>query len=106
MGEGIAGHERYDMEYVLDRRPDYILHYEFILNRPVVDVSQFDTPWNPGLRELPRSGRFNELYEPRTVQIGPEHFVSFFELRPEYREPEYREPGGEVKGDAHETDGS
>lgn len=83
MGRGIAGHEKHDAAYVLDRRPSYILHYEFLINRPVVDRSQFLTPWNPGLAELADAPRFGQLYEPRVVELGAGVYFAFFALRRE-----------------------
>jgi arabinofuranosyltransferase len=94
MGRGIAGHEKYDVEYLLDQRPEYILHFEFVLNRPVLDRAQFVTPWNRGLEDLFDSPRFHQLYEPRSVQLGPSAFFTFFALRPEYGGPPAPAPGG------------
>ena len=77
MGNGLAGHEKHDMEYVLRRRPDYILHYTFLLPEPIFTTGQFRTPWNRGLEELLENERFDREYRGRSAKIGRMHFVYF-----------------------------
>ena len=77
MGNGLAGHEKHDMEYVLHRRPDYILHYTFLLPEPIFTTGQFRTPWNRGLEELLKSERFDREYRGRSAEIGRMYFVYF-----------------------------
>ncbi len=77
MGKGIAGHEKNDMEYVLSRKPTYIFHYTFLLPEPVFTTGQFKTPWNPGLRELLESERFNREYKGESAPIGKMYLVYF-----------------------------
>ncbi|MBN1826182.1 MAG: hypothetical protein JW958_07945 [Candidatus Eisenbacteria bacterium] len=77
MGKGYAGHEKHDMGYVLDRRPDYILHYTFLLPEPVFTTGQFRTPWNRGLEELLTDERFDREYRGRSAPIGRMYFVYF-----------------------------
>jgi hypothetical protein len=80
MGRGIAGHEKYDMEYVLSRQPTYIIHYPFVVKRPVITRDQFETPWNPGLARLPEMPRFLQAYEPVSEPIAGLH-LNFFRLK-------------------------
>jgi hypothetical protein len=84
MGGGIAGHEKHDMEYVLSRKPTYIFHYPFLMRRPVITRSQFETDWNPGLGRLPEMPAFRAMYEPISEQIAGLH-INFFRLKQEYR---------------------
>ena len=88
MGKGLAGHEKHDMDYVLSRRPTYILHYPFLLPEPVFSTAQFRTPWNRGLEALLESETFDRLYRGEHAAIvppgahGPLYFV-YFRLREE-----------------------
>jgi len=77
MGEGIAGHEKHDMEYVLSRKPTYILHYTFLLPEPVFTTGQFRTPWNRGLEGLLSSERFDREYRGEHAKIGSMYFIYF-----------------------------
>jgi arabinofuranosyltransferase len=79
-GTGIAGHEKYDMRYVLSKRPTYIFHYPFFTRRPVITPDQFISEWNPGERYLLESPEFRRLYEPVTEKFG-NHYLNFFRLR-------------------------
>jgi len=84
MGKGIAGHEKYDIDYVLDKKPTYIFHYPFLVKRPVITPSQFITEWNPGQKYLFESPRFRTMYEPVSEKIAG-YFINFFRLKSEYR---------------------
>ncbi|MFH1277727.1 MAG: hypothetical protein ABIK65_05060 [Candidatus Eisenbacteria bacterium] len=77
MGGGLAGHEKYDMEHVLSRKPTYILHYPFLLPEPVFRTGHFRTPWNRGLAELLESATFDREYRGESAAIGPMHLVYF-----------------------------
>lgn len=77
MGSGIAGHEKHDMDYVLSRQPTYILHYTFLLPKPLFTTGQFKTPWNEGLAELLTNERFNREYQGESASIGKMHLVYF-----------------------------
>lgn len=80
MGEGLAGHEKHDMDYVLRRRPTYLFHHLFLLTRPKFTREQFVTPWNPGEEDLVGNETFTELYEPVSEEVGP-FYINFFRLR-------------------------
>lgn len=77
---GIAGHEKYDMEYVLSRRPTYIFHYPFFTRRAVITRDQFVTEWNPGMIRLFESQEFRSLYDPVSEKFGGA-VLNFFKLK-------------------------
>lgn len=77
---GIAGHEKYDMEYVLSKRPTYIFHYPFFTGRAVITRDQFVTEWNPGMILLLESEEFRQSYEPVSERFG-EAVLNFFRLK-------------------------
>jgi hypothetical protein len=77
---GIAGHEKYDMEYVLGKRPTYIFHYPFFTRRPVITRDQFVTEWNPGMILLFESEEFRRNYEPVSERFG-DAVLNFFRLK-------------------------
>lgn len=71
MGEGIPGHEKYDAEYVLSRRPTYIvplpLPYEALT---LDDWHRLDLEtWFPGTKDLLDLPTFNALYAPRSIDL-------------------------------------
>lgn len=90
MGEGLAGHEKHDMAYVLSRKPTYILPSAILFKelayttgpspKLIVNPGQFKTKWNRGLEELPTSETFLGEYRVKTAQIGNMHLV-YFERR-------------------------
>ncbi|MFH1679679.1 MAG: hypothetical protein ABIH26_03435 [Candidatus Eisenbacteria bacterium] len=71
MGGGIADHEKHDMDYVLSRRPTYILHYPFLLPEPLFTTGQFRTPWNRGLEGLLANDTFDREYGGESAAITP-----------------------------------
>jgi arabinofuranosyltransferase len=79
-GGRIAGHEKYDMDYVLGRRPTYIFHYPFFTRRPVITRDQFVTEWNPGMIRLFESEDFRRDYEPVSEKFG-DVYLNFFRLK-------------------------
>ena len=81
MGRGVAGHEKHDMEYVVGRRPTYIIHYPFRIRRAVITPAQFENEWNPGLAELPDIPDFVASYEAVSEEIGGLR-INFFRLKP------------------------
>lgn len=91
IGSGIAGHERHDMQYVLERKPEFIIHYPFLVPSPdsAFTVNQFKTEWNPGLADLLKSPEFDKGYrgEIAEVRIGKERlmYLPFFRRRPELK---------------------
>jgi hypothetical protein len=84
MGEGVAGHEKHDMRYVLARRPTYIIHYPFRIREAVITPAQFENEWNPGLAELPIMPAFVADYEAVSEEIGGRR-INFFRLKAELR---------------------
>ncbi len=91
IGSGIAGHERHDMKYVLERKPEFIIHYPFLVPSPdsAFTVNQFKTEWNPGLAELLKSPEFDKGYrgEIAEVRIAKDRlmYLPFFRRRSELR---------------------
>jgi hypothetical protein len=89
MGTGYAGHEKYDVDYVLSRRPTYIAPLP-LRNRSfdLEDWHRFDgNPWFPDNAEMLGSPVFESLYAPRSVDlsgyVSPEEgtIFNFFQLR-------------------------
>jgi arabinofuranosyltransferase len=80
MGKGVAGHEKYDMRYVLARRPTYIIHYPFRIKEAVITPAQFENEWNPGLAELPDMPGFRADYQAVSEEIGGRR-INFFRLK-------------------------
>ncbi len=95
MGKGYAGHEKYDVDYVLLRRPTYIAPMP-LRNKPfdLKDWHHFDdNPWFPDNAEMLDSPVFQALYAPRSVDlsgyVSPEEgtVLNFFQLRDESLAP-------------------
>jgi hypothetical protein len=89
MGKGYAGHEKYDVDYVLSRRPTYIAPMP-LRNRPFdwEDWHRFDdNPWFPDNVEMLSSPVFQTLYAPRSVDLSGHvsaeegTIFNFFQLR-------------------------
>jgi arabinofuranosyltransferase len=80
MGEGVAGHEKHDMSYIVARRPTYIIHYPFRIKEAVITPAQFENDWNPGLVELLDMPAFLDNYEAVSEEIGGRR-IDFFRLK-------------------------
>jgi arabinofuranosyltransferase len=93
MGEGWAGHEKHDGQYVLRRRPTYLL---------VGNIDVTEKPRDPGqvpfipyysafiwAREgdLYATDLLSREYVPRSALICPGKYLNFYELRDELRAP-------------------
>ena len=91
MGEGWAGHEKHDGQYILSLRPTYILAGNITITPKPRDPATrpFFTYTNPGVWE--REGDLYEtdliarLYEPKCFQIAPAMYLSVFALKAEHR---------------------
>jgi hypothetical protein len=71
-GKGFVGHEKYDVEYVLSRRPTYIAPLP-LLDRALSSESwhSFDNNlWFPGLEEMLDSPDFKAFYTPRSLDFS------------------------------------
>jgi hypothetical protein len=95
MGEGLAGHEKHDAEYVLSKRPTFIAPLPLV-KRPLnsEDWHAYDSSvWFPGIGELLNSAELRSLYVPRSLNfrqygltygkkvLGLGRFYNFFQLR-------------------------
>lgn len=87
---GFLGHQKYDSEYVLARRPD-VVALEFGTREPGFDpVNDLDTEkiyrrilpsrgWWPALGDLLGRREFRRRYGPRSAEVAPGLFFFFFE---------------------------
>jgi hypothetical protein len=89
LGKGYAGHEKYDVDYMLSRRPTYIAPLP-LRNRPfdLEDWHHFDEdPWFPDNEEMLDSPLFQSLYSLRSVDLSASvssdygTIFNFFQLR-------------------------
>lgn len=62
LGRGQAGHEKHDVDYVLSRRPTYILIGVYGLGSRVLPTQALVRPFYPAEREMLQSPRFAEMY--------------------------------------------
>lgn len=60
MGEGTPGHEKLDMRYIIDRRPDYIIIYGTMFDG-VPEYERVDLPWT----DDPQAKAFLSVYKLR-----------------------------------------
>jgi arabinofuranosyltransferase len=60
MGEGTPGHEKLDMRYIIDRRPDYIIIYGTMFDG-VPEYERVDLPWT----DNPQAKAFLSVYKLR-----------------------------------------
>ena len=77
MGQGWAGHEKYDVEYVLDRRPTYVVIGTYGLAPQPLPVQELVRPFYPAERELLRSVRFHDEYRAALGQTASGFFAYF-----------------------------
>ena len=77
LGTGWEGHERYDVEYMLSRRPDYY----------VFGFSGDTTPFFPGDTKIVGSGEFQAAYVKQSARSTGHPFIFFKRVRPRPRSP-------------------
>jgi hypothetical protein len=67
-----AGHEKYDTDYVLDRRPDIIVLYDGLTDLPwhIADYAKLRSTLIPAVVDMVASPRPPEEYDYRYVQIS------------------------------------
>ncbi|HEY3177126.1 MAG TPA: hypothetical protein VGK94_15340 [Candidatus Polarisedimenticolia bacterium] len=91
MGKGWAGHEKHDGQYILGRKPTYLLAGNIdVTARP---RDPLKTPFLPYLnraiwdreKDLYDTTLITTMYEPRSAEIAPGQFLNFYELRDEDR---------------------
>lgn len=91
MGKGWAGHEKHDGQYILSRKPTYLL----LGNIDVTDKPRntedipFVPYYNKNIWERERDFYDTDLifkmYIPRSVKIAPQQYLNFYELKEEWR---------------------
>lgn len=81
MGEGVAGHEKYDVEYVLSRRPGLI----FVGRNELTRDPGGAYIWLEGDRRLLRHPWLERDYRIETAKVGTEYFT--FYLRKDLPNP-------------------
>ena len=93
LGRGWAGHEKHDGQYVLGRRPTYLLLGNVdVTEQPRDSRKRPFIPYdNPHIwareRDLFATELIFECYQPRSVQLAPKQYLNFYELKPEFRQP-------------------
>jgi hypothetical protein len=99
MGKGWAGHEKHDGQYILRRKPTYILAGNVdVTEQPRDPRGQPFIPYHNRAiwereKDLYETNLLATLYEPRSVEIAPGHFLNFYQLRAAGTRPP-REPAG------------
>jgi arabinofuranosyltransferase len=91
MGEGWAGHEKHDGQYVLGRHPTYILAGNIDVTEKPRDPSQ--VPFIPYYSsviwaregDLYGTDLLTREYVPQSALIAPGKYLNFYELRDEFR---------------------
>ena len=93
LGRGWAGHEKHDGQYVLGRRPTYLLLGNVDVTEQPRDPRKrpfipYDNPhiWARE-KDLFATELIFERYQPRSVQLAPRQYLNFYELKPEFRQP-------------------
>ena len=93
LGRGWAGHEKHDGQYILQRRPTYLLLGNVDVTKQPRDPRKrpfipYDNPhiWARE-QDLFATELIFERYQPRSVQLAPGQYLNFYELKPELRPP-------------------
>ena len=93
LGRGWAGHEKHDGQYVLQRRPTYLLLGNVDVTEQPRDPRKrpfipYDNPhiWARE-QDMFATERIFDRYQPRSVQFAPGQYLNFYELKPEFRQP-------------------
>ena len=93
LGRGWAGHEKRDGQYILGRRPTYLLLGNIDITAQPRDPRKrpfipYDNPhiWARE-QDLFATDLIFERYRPRSVQLVPGEYLNFYELKKEFRRP-------------------
>jgi hypothetical protein len=95
MGRGVAGHEKHDGQYILGRRPTYLLLGNIDVTSAPRDAARRPfIPYENRLIWAREADMYTtdvifRRYRPRSVEIGPNEYLNFYEVRPEHRAPEH-----------------
>lgn len=75
LGGGYAGHEKFDTEYILSRRPSYILLLNFFAAAPVPRFQLARSVWGPFNQAMANHPRLDQAYryEPIRLERGFVH---------------------------------
>ncbi|MCP4589494.1 MAG: hypothetical protein GY842_01990 [bacterium] len=71
LGDGYAGHEKYDPDYILSREPDYVMLLDVATRAPVPEVELDRAIWGASNRALLRDARFARRYRYEHIAVGP-----------------------------------
>jgi len=82
LGSGQAGHEKYDVDYVLARRPEYVIVGVYGLSPEPLPPQQMLAPSYAAERELLLHPAFVAQYRPETAQTPGGFFVYFVRSSP------------------------
>ena len=91
MGQGWAGHEKRDGQYILSRRPTYLLLGNIDITEQPRDPRQqpFIPYFNAAIWEremdMYETGLLASMYEPRSANIAPGRYINYYALRKEFR---------------------
>ena len=82
LGSGQAGHEKYDVDYVLARRPEYVIIGVYRLSPEPLRPEQMIAPSYAAERELLSHPGFVAQYRPETARTPGGFFVYFVRSSP------------------------
>ncbi len=82
LGSGQAGHEKYDVDYVLARRPEYVVAGVYRLWPEPLPLQEMITPYYAAERELLLHPGFVAQYRPETARTPGGFFVYFVRTSP------------------------
>lgn len=71
LGRGYSGHEKYDIDYLLSREPDYILLLDVATSQPVPLAALGREIWGEANQALLRDPRLGRDYRYENVPMGP-----------------------------------
>ena len=88
---GWTGHEKHDGQYILSQKPTYLLLGNIdVTNNPRNPQSRPFIPyfnkyvWERE-KDMFETDLIFKMYEPRSVEIAPDQYLNFYELREEFR---------------------
>jgi hypothetical protein len=88
---GWTGHEKHDGQYILSQKPTYLLLGNIdVTNKPRNPQNRPFIPYfNKYIwereKDMFETDLIFKMYEPRSVEIAPDQYLNFYELKEEYR---------------------
>ncbi|MCZ6816932.1 MAG: hypothetical protein O7F76_09610, partial [Planctomycetota bacterium] len=70
LGAGYAGHEKFDIDRIFAKRPEYILLVNYLTLQPVLKESVADDLWGEFNRRLHADPRLDQRYRYESIAIG------------------------------------